>query len=245
MNPLSTKFAGSFGDVVIARLTKHDINKQQHGPFFALKVFRKSSCITFETERASLSRLRYVDLVPPMILTEPAAYRDVKNIPDLIDTCTDNRDRHKAALVLPLIAQRAIQWVDLPRFVYGVASALREVHERGLVHRDIKLGNLLWGCPRLEGGLKEPASAYVIDFGLTYDSGAAVQRPPAAQLRDGPAQPTAKLKRLLSKEKSRRRKARQHLDVDNHRRVMVFGTRTYRAPEALISKYVTRVMSGM
>ena len=200
-------------------------------------------------------------------------YSDVKNIPDLVDTCADNQDRRKFALVLPLITRRALQWADLPRFVYGISSALVEVHRRGMVHRDIKMGNLLWGSSG-KVGLSEAgdAEAYVIDFGLACSGGKITQasddaRRPSFSVghhqagrsqqcpKDGiSGSGIAKLQGLLSREKRRRvtrygvYHQRQLLNAGGSRHAVwmavACGTRTYRAPELLLTNFARRVVSG-
>lgn len=67
---------------------------------------------------------------------------------------------------------------DVAKFVTSVANGVRHLHSLGLVHRDIKPGNILWRT----GGTRSRASAEPVlaDFGLIKDTSAPLGQP------DGP-----------------------------------------------------------
>lgn len=61
------------------------------------------------------------------------------------------------------IARAAVTWDEAVRITITVADALHAAHQRGLVHRDIKPGNILLDA------LSRP---YIVDFGLALTEGA-------------------------------------------------------------------------
>lgn len=69
--------------------------------------------------------------------------------------------------------RRAVPWRRVLSWAHDVAGALDFIHERGVVHLDLKPGNLFW---TEEGALK------VLDFGISQRAGLA---PPS--VRSGPA----------------------------------------------------------
>lgn len=91
-----------------------------------------------------------------------------------------------------LIKNGPIPWRDAARLCADVAFALAAAHDRGLVHRDIKPGNIMLS----------PTGAKVVDFGVSAPAGAAtadddgrIWGTPAyfapEQLRGAPAGPAA------------------------------------------------------
>jgi serine/threonine protein kinase len=63
-----------------------------------------------------------------------------------------------------LDTQRTLPAPRVAHIVTQVASALDEAHSRGLIHRDVKPGNMLIGTV---GGTGQPDHVYLSDFGLS------------------------------------------------------------------------------
>jgi casein kinase 1, epsilon len=51
--------------------------------------------------------------------------------------------------------------IDMKRIAYQCLLRLKELHERGFVHRDVKPDNILLG------NMNNPHKVYIVDFGLS------------------------------------------------------------------------------
>lgn len=145
---------GGFGTVYLAE----DVRPQMAGRRVALKVLRRSAEAGFRDRflRESVHALRLGDEHPNIVRIFEADEFDghlfiamqFVDGPDL-DRLIDLEGPLPPALVVSVTEQ--------------VANALHTVHQRGMVHRDVKPGNILLSADR--------ARVYLADFGVTKHLG--------------------------------------------------------------------------
>ncbi len=141
----------------------YEAHQQELGRRVAIKVIpvqenaAGASIQRFELERMALGRLEHPHIVPVYSygVNDQHAYLIMK----LIDghSLYDLQNQQGNFRMQFHIAELKSNWDQLAQFGADVASGLHHAHLQGLVHRDIKPGNLL---------LDESGKVWISDFGL-------------------------------------------------------------------------------
>lgn len=130
---------GASGGVFLVRDLRHG------GREVALKIledpeaFDEHTLMRFKEELETLRTIRHPNLIE--------AY-DLIDLGDTVAYTMECVDGHDLAR---FVRQRTLTFEDIDRICMQVLSALEELHSRNILHRDIKLENILW---RRDGNVK-------------------------------------------------------------------------------------------
>ncbi|KAM5191367.1 ribosomal protein S6 kinase alpha-2-like [Mantella aurantiaca] len=161
-DPVRELGAGSYGKVLLAR-------HRNSGQFVALKMLNKEK-VQKENFLLEYGTSRNLSFHPSIILTHEIAFHTSRNYVFVQEVATAGSLQ---SMVKPMVGLNE----DLvKRCVPQIASALEFIHSKGLVHRDIKLDNILvmdsechvikvadYGLTRLQGTYTPPMS-WVIPY---------------------------------------------------------------------------------
>ncbi|GHO91914.1 hypothetical protein KSF_019620 [Reticulibacter mediterranei] len=148
-----------------------DINLQRE---VALKVFQPESgkaeefLFRFEREARVLAQLDHPNILPVY------DYGEQQDIAYLVMPCMTG-----GSLKDRLRKQRIVPPAETVRLISQVLDALQYAHDRGLIHRDIKPGNMLF---KASGGSGRQEQLLLSDFGLVKVLSTAQNTPLAADL---------------------------------------------------------------
>jgi serine/threonine protein kinase len=135
----------------------------------------------FKARHASMDRVVALKIIPKDVVSNPIAvgrfYREVRAVaqlshPNIVTAFEVNQAGQTHYLAMELVdgidLARLVQQsgrLPIPRaceYIRQAAAGLQHAHEKGLVHRDIKPGNLMVARPRAD----EPSVIKILDFGL-------------------------------------------------------------------------------
>ena len=140
----------------------------------AIKIIRLNEAVSnqskrFELERHALARLDHPNIVPAFSFTQDKDYAYL--VMRLIEgqglhMLLNGKGNYKLQVLFKLIQN---DWINFAKMAADVASGLQHAHDKGLVHRDIKPGNLI---------LDENGKIWIGDFGLAkmQDLGRAISQ---------------------------------------------------------------------
>ncbi|MDH2444502.1 serine/threonine-protein kinase [Amnibacterium sp. CER49] len=135
-----------------------------HGGDVAVKVYRRDVAEALDPSRTTREMQVLTDVAHPTLVQVLNASADPGSVPYLVLELVRGADL--GALVHE---QGPLEPERVRRIVADVADALAALHERGLVHRDVKPANIL--VRDGSDGLIGP-SAKLTDFGITLEIGA-------------------------------------------------------------------------
>jgi serine/threonine protein kinase len=159
---------GSFGTVYEAQEKGGEKRK------VALKIMKKMTIRT----KGLLSRvLREIKIHRPLkhpnIVSLLHYFEDKRVVCLVLELCPDGQT------VLSMLREHVKSWETereqwAKRIIRDVANGLAYLHDRGIVHRDVKLSNLLWFPPRRHG---KWGIVKIADFGLARKMGPKLSSP--------------------------------------------------------------------
>ncbi|CAO3665499.1 unnamed protein product [Rhizopus stolonifer] len=115
--------------------------------------------------RFAAIKLIYGISSPKRVANEISCLQDLKGLSSIVLMITALRNKDATYLVLPYIEYddfhdiyESMSLLDLKHYMSELFTGLKHVHEKGIIHRDIKPGNFLYNKKRKKG--------YIGDFGL-------------------------------------------------------------------------------
>ncbi|CAO3675789.1 unnamed protein product [Rhizopus stolonifer] len=158
---------------------------------------------------------------PKRVANEISCLQDLKGFSSIVPMITALRNKDATYLVLPYIEYddfhdiyESMSLLDLKHYMSELFTGLKHVHEKGIIHRDIKPGNFLYNKKRKEG--------YIGDFGLAQKF--TVDDVQTSSTKNGPTRKT---------QANSRNRRDGYFEHDPRKPIHVdrSGTKSFRAPE--------------
>ncbi|RKP13515.1 kinase-like domain-containing protein [Piptocephalis cylindrospora] len=197
------------------------------------EALRRSRRTQEQAQYVAIKRV-YVSASPDRVANEVAILRDLRGVPNVTSVITALRHQDQVCVILPYhphddfrIFYRRMTLNGVRDYIQALLISMREIHQRGIIHRDVKPANFLYN--------RQTRRGYLVDFGLAHRE---VKDPQVRRLARERYDSLSHLYWISPEYAHPRTQSAGYILNDDrpHAKANRAGTRGFRAPEILMKQ---------